>query len=353
MDSGQRHKYIQQLLKLASDPERKRLASDLFSDHSVMLSSTNAPPPEKKLWKFWGSTPIWGGIGVLAGYFASQVSLKLLFVAVWGLFVFEFVRVGFFARTITKAVGNLVVAGVFAALFFGLYRISPKPKESPSLDQQADVVIDKAAKKFPWLTSPPKQIDTLRPAVLPPIVIAGEPKLQFSVKHDRTIVLNNSKGSDLEDFRINALDYHLDGRAFINDHAVVQAKTIIGGDIDFKHFDVRAGEIKHVSPTENIRYGFLLNMNKPTQDALQNIDNMTHYICLRFVFNKKDTGETWVHYVVLSPYGDPDKFDYIGEPESASGQMGAGGEGFPSSIARNIKADARNFYGTEYREYQP
>jgi len=112
------------------------------------------PMPEKvssKLATFWGSTPIWGGIGLLIGAIASQLSLKLLFVAVWGIFVFEFLRVGFFKQRATKVMGNLLAGIIFAGVFIGLWRLSPKPKEPTTVDQEMNAF----AKRFPWMASPP------------------------------------------------------------------------------------------------------------------------------------------------------------------------------------------------------
>src|ERR1700685_2817244 len=179
MDSGQRHRFIQQVLKLASDPERRRLVADLFNNHMAAPSSSDAEPkPTKKLSTFWSSTPLWGGIGVLVGAIASQLSLKLLFVAVWGVFLFEFIRVGFFPGKVRKIVGNLLMGFALGIMFLSLYKLSPKPKEPPTLDQQADAVVDKAGKKFPWLANPPKQSES-KPAS--PVVVADFPKLKMIV----------------------------------------------------------------------------------------------------------------------------------------------------------------------------
>src|SRR5258708_3711641 len=51
-----------------------------------------------KLSAFWGSTPVWAAIGVLGGALGSQISLRLMYVGMWMLTVFEFMRVGFFER---------------------------------------------------------------------------------------------------------------------------------------------------------------------------------------------------------------------------------------------------------------
>jgi hypothetical protein len=164
MDSSQRNKFIKQLLTLVSDPERMGLAIDLFTDRMAVPSPSKAESkPTNKLSTFWGSTPVWGGIGVLVGAVASQLSLKLLFIAVWAVFVFEFTRVGFFTVRAKAIIGNFVASCVLAVVFLSLYEFSPKPKEPATLDQEADAVVDKAAKKFPWLSSPQKIIVPVSP----------------------------------------------------------------------------------------------------------------------------------------------------------------------------------------------
>lgn len=182
--------------------------------------------------------------------------------------------------------------------------------------------------------------------------MVSEPNLQFSVANDRILTLDNSKGDDLQDVTINALEYYLDRLQVANGHAKIDTRNEIGGDIDFKHFDLKAGEVKHLDPAKEIRYVFLLNVHKPADSTLQAFDEMVHYFCLRFVFKKKDTGETFVHYEVISPYSSSNLAEH---PEMSFGQHhpNPGDENFASSIARNIKSDARCYYGTSYREYAP
>lgn len=105
---------------------------------------------------------------MLGGALASQLSLRLLFAAVWGIFLFEVIRVGFFSSKIGKITGNIVTGLSLVVLFFALYRVSPKPKELPTLDQQADAVVDKVTKKLPWLSAPPQAAIINIPPSLPP-----------------------------------------------------------------------------------------------------------------------------------------------------------------------------------------
>ncbi len=174
------------------------------------------------------------------------------------------------------------------------------------------------------------------------------PALQFAVTADKVLVIDNSKGaSALQDFQVTAIEYHLDPTAFVNNHATIANRNQIGGDLDFTHFDVKARETKRINLNEG-RYGFTLRMHQVP--GMEEFDSQIHYFCLRFKFTKQDTGETFVHYLVISPYTN--SFDFAEHPESAAGST-TGSEGFPFSIVRIIKADARTVYGTEYREYQP
>jgi hypothetical protein len=355
MDAGQRHKFIQQLLKLASDPERRRLATDLFNDHISVASPGGVEPKStKKLWTFWGSTPVWGGIGVIAGAIASQLSLKLLFVAVWGIFLFESIRVEFFSGKVKKVVGNVVTGILLAAIFLGLYRLSPKPKESSTLDQEADAVVDKAARKFPWLANPPKQ-DESKPTST--VVVSAFPKLKISLtsgkRDERTLILDNTKGnSKLEAFIITGLEYYLDMRGVAVGQARIEQRNPLPGPLNFDQFDIEKGATKRFNLNQG-QSGIAIHMHDPQNETLRTFDDMRRYICLRILFTQSDTAETWVHYLVMSPYGD--LFLMAEQPEhSGSGpSQKAGDEGWPYSIVRVVKQDARDFYGTEYREYQP
>jgi hypothetical protein len=190
MDAGQRHRFIQQVLRLVSDPEKRRLATDLFNDQTATPGAPAEPSTAKRISTFWRSTPIWGGLGVLSGAIASQLSLKLLFVAVWGIFLFEVIRVGFFSGMVRKIVGNLLAGFLLAVIFFYLYRVSPKPKESPTLDQQADAVVDKVSKKFPWLSEPPTKsttpVDTPKPT---DVFLLSQPRTMVNMSGDFTSTL--------------------------------------------------------------------------------------------------------------------------------------------------------------------
>lgn len=179
---------------------QERMANDLADKIAKRLepkSTTSEESPKTeavtlrtRLSGFWGSTPVWGGIGILVGAIASQVSLKLLFAAVWGIFLFEFVRVGFFARRFGRVVGNFVTGVILALGFIALWRITPKPKDPATLDQQMDAL----AHKFPFLTAPPPrpiinipanpqtrsailQIKGIVPTITPQVFLPGYPAM--------------------------------------------------------------------------------------------------------------------------------------------------------------------------------
>ncbi|MDR3411198.1 MAG: hypothetical protein P4L87_09690 [Formivibrio sp.] len=52
-----------------------------------------APIGASKLSQFWTSTPVWGGLGVLITLIVSPWSVKLVYFAMWAVFVFEFIRI--------------------------------------------------------------------------------------------------------------------------------------------------------------------------------------------------------------------------------------------------------------------
>jgi hypothetical protein len=73
-------------------------------------------------------------------------------------------RVGFFSGKAGKIPGNIGMSFVLAVIFFSLYKFSPKPKGPPTLDQQANAFVDKLARQYPWLMSPPETTTQL-PAI--------------------------------------------------------------------------------------------------------------------------------------------------------------------------------------------
>jgi hypothetical protein len=159
MGGGNSHQ--RKMARRAEERIARKVADDVVqqiesrSATSTIISKRTKEPPRslrERLGSFWGSTPIWGAIGVLIGAIVSQLSIKLLFIGVWVVVLMEFVRVGFFERTFAKVFGNIVFGLGLALVFFQLWKFSPKPKEPPTLDQYADTL----ARRFPWLNNPPQ-----------------------------------------------------------------------------------------------------------------------------------------------------------------------------------------------------
>ena len=352
MAGGNSH---QRKMERKAEERIRKAVEDNLRQAPVIAAQPPVREPEKstiwqKVGRYWGSTPVWGVIGMLFGAIASQVSLRLLFIIAWGALFAEFVRIRLFTKLRWRIAGNGVAAISIGILLFLMWRVTPQPKEPPTLDQAMNAV----ATKFPWLANPPKQAEA-KPAST--IVVSPLPKLKISLssgkRTDRTLTLDNSKDeSALRNFIINGLGYYLDMRGVANSQAKIEDRYVIPGPLNFKPFDVKAGEIKRIDLNEG-RYGIGIHMHDVTDGGGRAFDDMRHYICLRLLFTKDDTAETFVHYVVLSPYGD--LFLVAEQPENSGGGVPQkpGEEGWPYSIVRVIKENAREFYGMQYREYQP
>jgi hypothetical protein len=154
VNAGERQKFTQQLLRIVTDPERRRVAAELF-DSPVPLPGPS--PKAKPLSILWGSTPAWGAVGVLFGVIASQVSLKLLVFGVWATLWAEFVRSGFFSSRIIRIFENTAVGALLGVVFVLSWPYF-RPKDQPTVDQQMDLMADKFSTKFPWLATPPPSV---------------------------------------------------------------------------------------------------------------------------------------------------------------------------------------------------
>ncbi|MGA7057995.1 MAG: hypothetical protein WBY78_11210, partial [Terriglobales bacterium] len=87
------------------------------------LDSATAHSVFEKLAAIWGSTPVWGAVGVLIGAIVAQLSLQLLFIGVAIILWLEVVRVGFFKHQVTKIIGNICIGLVIAVAFISLWRV--------------------------------------------------------------------------------------------------------------------------------------------------------------------------------------------------------------------------------------
>jgi hypothetical protein len=94
----------------------------------------------KKLWEFIES-PITGlGAGVIFGVLGVVYSLKVLFCVAGALLALSILKTNFFDGWRHKHIGTLaLIAGVWAVLLV-LWRVMPKPKEPPSVDEIANAV---------------------------------------------------------------------------------------------------------------------------------------------------------------------------------------------------------------------
>jgi len=334
----------------AEERIQKTVESNLRRDLAVSIQPPADSPKEfttrQKLGRYWTSTPVWGAITMLAALLVSKVSIALVYLLVGAALVAEFVRVRFFTRW--RIAGNCAGAVVIGAALFVVWKISPKPKEPPTLDQE----ISALAKSFPGLKNPPTSVVVTSSE---PTVIPTGPKLQFSETEKQMLIIDNKEGdTDALDFKINGIHYCLEPNAFVNAHAKIASRNIVGGDLNFQHFDVNKGTVKRIDLSKD-RYGFILQ-HFPcltiNGNAVEDFDSEVHYFLLRITFVQKNTQETFAHYMVVSPYTN--ELDLAQHPErGASSQKGEGGEGFPYSITRVLKEDARVYFGTEHHEYQP
>jgi hypothetical protein len=173
-NSKQRRRYARELHKALS-------AMGIIATPDKKSPAMVTPEPfdvGKRVSTFWRSTPVWGGIGVLIGVIGAQLSQKMSFVAVWGVLFLEFINCKFFPRNrVVSLAGNLLAGIVIAALLFGMWQVTPRPKDPPSLDQQMEAF----ARRFPFLgsTIPPSQSVVIVKPQTPhgEMAFEGSPKL--------------------------------------------------------------------------------------------------------------------------------------------------------------------------------
>jgi hypothetical protein len=337
---------------------------------SAVMSESSTPTPSEtnsirqKLHEIYTSTPLWTGVGVLVGLIISQLSVRYAIVVVsvfvWVIATVDVFKVGLFKgrkwSVLANSASSFIVAVILAGISYGTWKLAPPQKDAPTLDQQ----IDAFARRFPWIANPPQSPDQTKQAkqTVTTITVSPVPKLKISLsygkKDERTLTLDNRNGdSDLTDFEVNGLGYYLDKKGVANEQARVESHYVLPGPLNFKPFAVAKGKTKRID-LSSARYGIAIRMYRPENEALRSFDDMWHYICLRLKFTQEATGEKWVHYVVMSPSGDLYLLAEQPEHTGSKGQMEQGGQkGWPYTISSAIKADARAYYGTEFREYEP
>src|ERR1035438_7936400 len=87
----------------------ENFAGEMADKVAIRLDSATTRSTSEKLAAIWGSTPVWGVVGVLIGAIVAQLSLQLLFIGVAIVLWLEVVRVGFFKHQITKIIGNICI----------------------------------------------------------------------------------------------------------------------------------------------------------------------------------------------------------------------------------------------------
>jgi len=137
-----------------------------------MVSPESPPAPsnpstEKRLRTFAEHACLWGGIGVIAGAAAATVNMAILF-AVGGIAIIFAV---FLAPLCQKLIWNAGASVLILAALWGLWKITPKPKEPPTAQENAAAVValedQRAAEKqaaqqasLPQSTPPPVTVPT-------------------------------------------------------------------------------------------------------------------------------------------------------------------------------------------------
>jgi len=129
---------------------------------------------------------------MLLGVIFTHVSVLLAYLAAWILIVFEFVRIDFFIKRYMKVLGAITFALLITAVLFGIWKITPKTKELPTLDQQMDAI----SQKFPWLRSGPKIEISSAPSPAPQIVAVHEASLRLNIYHPQSPALAVENTSD-------------------------------------------------------------------------------------------------------------------------------------------------------------
>lgn len=99
----------------------------------------------RKLWEYLEGPWFWGGMGLLLGAVAANVSLRRIFII-----GFIPMAIGILCKRLfdgkvwwKRAIGNVLVLVLMAGLLFGGWKVSPKPKEleePPTLQEIVDAV---------------------------------------------------------------------------------------------------------------------------------------------------------------------------------------------------------------------
>jgi hypothetical protein len=105
-----------------------------------------------KFREFLESPVLWGGIGILIGAIASPLTFKYLFILAWLVIVVAVLKENLwesYPKT-TKWLASILACAVVMIFAFFMWKVIPKPKEPPSIDE----TINAFTKKFPFLSNP-------------------------------------------------------------------------------------------------------------------------------------------------------------------------------------------------------
>jgi hypothetical protein len=131
----------------------------------------------EKLWIFGESPLTWGAIGILFGAVAVVVSMKWIFVLAGVVFAFAVLRMKFFeGRTfVIQIAGSLGLFCIIAVALLFVWRVVPKPKEAPTVEDIANAVKKKLTENVQAVAgaSVPTADQAVKPQ--PPLTAANRP----------------------------------------------------------------------------------------------------------------------------------------------------------------------------------
>jgi hypothetical protein len=140
--------------KRAQARQSAAIKIEVLEEVDRKLKSARNTTDKSRLGELFRSTPVWGAIGVLFGAIASQISIKLIFFFV-GLTLWIEICKAIEVRR--RVLGALTSGAMVTVAFFLLWKVTPKPKEPPTLDQIMTAAV-KAAKETIISAIPPRQV---------------------------------------------------------------------------------------------------------------------------------------------------------------------------------------------------
>jgi len=107
-------------------------------------------PPITKIWKWLEAPWFWGGVALILGASAATVPLSIIFAIGYVPVAVGIVRSDFFKSLTSKwrkFLSNTTLLAVVAVIFFFVWKVVPKPKEPPTVDDIANAVKKKLDEK--------------------------------------------------------------------------------------------------------------------------------------------------------------------------------------------------------------